>query len=85
MNRKKRKGNYNQKHIIQTDTNCGILYKELVKNERFWRNNGQYYLAREYENRIKLLLNNQIKEASKVVRTEGNYCPTRKLIFNSKI
>ena len=81
MNRKKRNENYNKKHIIQTDIDCGLLYKELVQNERFWRNNGQYYLAREYENRIKLLLNSQIEEASKVVRTEGNYCPTRKLTF----
>lgn len=80
MNRKRR-GNYNQKHAIETDVNCGILYRELVKNERFWRNNGQYYLAKEYENRIKLLLNNQIEEASKVVKTEGKYCPTRKMLF----
>jgi len=78
---KKRKGNYNQKHVIETDINCSILYRELVKNERFWRNNGQYYLAREYGNRIRLLLNNQIEEASKVVLTEENYCPTRKLSF----
>mgnify|MGYP006273278033 CR=1 FL=1 len=80
MNRKRRE-NHNQKHTIETDVNCGILYRELIKNERFWRNNGQYYLAKEYENRIKLLLNNQIEEALKVVKTEGKYCPTRKMSF----
>ena len=80
MNRKRRE-NQNQKHTIETDVNCGILYRELIKNERFWRNNGQYYLAKEYENRIKLLLNNQIEEAMKIVKTEGKYCPTRKMSF----
>lgn len=71
-----------KKHLLESDTNCALLYMNLLKNEKYWRNNGQYYIAKEYETRAKVLLNGDVENASKVVKTEGNYCPTKKISFN---
>tara|TARA_B100000963_G_C22474610_1_gene601791 strand:- start:201 stop:431 length:231 start_codon:yes stop_codon:yes gene_type:complete len=70
------------KHLIETDPEYAFLYANLLKNENYWRNNGQYFIAKEYETRAKLLLNNDYDNASKVVQTEGRYCPTKKINFD---
>ena len=71
-----------KKHLLESDTNYALLYVNLLKNGKYWRNNGQYYIAKEYETRAKVLLNGDVENASKVVKTEGNYCPTKKISFN---
>jgi len=75
---KRRNNNRTKKHFLETDSQSMLLYQNLLKNEKYWRNSGQYYLAKEYEKRAKLLMNGDIKNASVVVKTEGMYCPTRK-------
>ena len=75
---KRRNNNRTKKHFFETDSQSMLLYQNLLKNEKYWRNNGQYYIAKEYEKRAKLLLNGDIENASLVVKTEGMYCPTRK-------
>ncbi len=70
-----------KKHFIETDITYALLYSNLLKNENYWRNNGQYFLAKEYELRAKSLLAEDIEGANKPVKTEGNYCPTKKISF----
>ena len=73
-----------QKHILETDTESMFIYSSLLKNEKYWRNNGQYYIAKEYELRAKLLLNGNKEGALSPVKTEGKYCPTKKINFEER-
>ena len=75
---KRKNNNRREKNFLETDFDSMLLYQNLLKNETYWRNNGQYFIAKEYEKRAKLLLNGDIENASLVVKTEGLYCPTRK-------
>ena len=71
-----------KRHIMQDDFDLTLLYLDLLKREKYWRNSGQYYIARNYEMRAKSLLIGNIEEAKVPVKTEGLYCPTKKLNFN---
>ena len=66
MNRRRR-NKPRSKHVIETEFEITKLYLDLLKNEKYWRNNGQYFIAKQYELKAKLLL--------------GLYCPTKKLCF----
>ena len=82
MNHRRRKNNPPKRHIIQDNIDLLILYLDLVKSEKYWRNSGQYFIAKNYELRAKCLLNGDIDSAKIPVKTEGLYCPTKKLNFN---
>ena len=66
-------------HLFETNPEYVILYQELLKNENYWRNSGQYFMARECERRAKCLLNENIDDYNKVTHTEDLYCPTKKM------
>ena len=68
-----------KKHLFENDIQYLILYNELLKTERYWRNNGQYFMAKECERRAKCLLNENIEDYNKITHTEDLYCPTRKM------
>ena len=68
-----------KEHLFETDVKYFILYNELLKTERYWRNSGQYFMAQECEKRAKCLLNENIDDYKKVTHTEHLYCPTRKM------
>lgn len=82
MNRRRRKQAPPKKHVMRDDFELTLLYLDLLKSEKYWRNSGQYYIAKNYELRAKYLLNGDIKGAKVPVKTEGLYCPTKKLNFN---
>ena len=67
-----------KKHLFETNPEYNLIHQDLLKQERVWRNTGQYYLAKIYEVRAARLLNGDISEAHKAVSTEGLYCPVRK-------
>mgnify|MGYP001163727679 CR=1 FL=1 len=67
-----------KKHLFETEPEYLIIYLDLLKQERIWRNTGQYYLAKVCLGRALQLLNGDITEAHKVVSSEGLYCPVRK-------
>ena len=71
-----------KRHIMQDDYDLTLLYLDLLKREKYWRNSGQYYIARNYEMRAKSLLSGDIEGAKVPIKTEGLYCPTKKLNFN---
>ena len=71
--------NNRKEHLFEKDVKYLILYNELLKTERHWRNSGQYFMARECERRAKCLLNENIEDCNKVTNTEHLYCPTRKM------
>ena len=50
---KRRNNNRTKKHFLETDSQSMLLYQNLLKNEKYWRNSGQYYLAKEYEKRAR--------------------------------
>jgi hypothetical protein len=66
-------------HLFETNPEYVILYQELLKNENYWRNSGQYFMARECGRRAKCLLNENIDDYKKVTHTEDLYCPTKKM------
>jgi hypothetical protein len=82
MNTRRRKQNPPKRHIMQDDFDLTLLYLDLLKSEKYWRNSGQYFIAKKYELRAKYLINGDIKSAKETVKTEGLYCPTKKLNFN---
>tara|TARA_Y100000817_G_C16858442_1_gene544922 strand:+ start:2522 stop:2773 length:252 start_codon:yes stop_codon:yes gene_type:complete len=82
MNRRKKREAPQKRHSMQDDSELALLYIELLKNEKYWRNSGQYYIARNYEMRAKSLLNGDIEGAKVPVKTEGFYCPTKKINFD---
>ena len=79
---RRRRNNQRVKNILQTDFKMTKLYTDLLNNEKYWRNNGQYFIAKNYEIRSRLLLNGDIKGAQVPVKTETLYCPTKKLNYN---
>jgi len=66
-------------HLFETNPEYLILYNGLLKDETYWRNSGQYFMAQECDRRAKCLLNENIDDYDKVTHTEHLYCPTRKM------
>ena len=50
MNQRRKRNNPRKKHIIETDSECRLLYGNLLKNMKYWRGAGQYFISKEYEN-----------------------------------
>jgi|TARA_B110000285_G_C14954462_1_gene528461 hypothetical protein len=67
-----------KKHLFEINPEYNLIYQNIMKQERVWRNTGQYHLAKVCEVRAARLLNGDISEAHKPVSTEGLYCPVRK-------
>jgi hypothetical protein len=71
-------------HLFETDPNMLIEYLQIQKEERVWRNSGQYYMARECQRRSLALLNENIADFKTHLKTESLYCPTKKCHFDSQ-
>ena len=85
MQRKKRNNYSNKKHLFETDPNYLILYLDMIKQEKYWRTQGQYYMARECQRRAFNLKNEKIDQYNNYLKTENLYCPTKKSPFNCMI
>jgi len=65
-------------HLFETNPEYGLIYQNLLKQERLWMNSGQYFMAKECQGRAARLLNEDISEIHIVIPTERLYCPTKK-------
>ena len=66
-------------HLFEKEPLYLVKYLDMIKQEEYWRNSGQYFMARECERRAKCLLNENIDDYKKVTHTEDLYCPTKKM------
>tara|TARA_B110000046_G_scaffold153660_1_gene163282 strand:+ start:537 stop:800 length:264 start_codon:yes stop_codon:yes gene_type:complete len=71
-------------HLFQKDPNVLREYLQVQKEEIFWRNSGQYYMAKECHRRSMALLNENIADFKTHLKTESLYCPTKKSHFDSQ-
>ena len=74
-----RKRNYPIKeHLFTKEPEYLIKYLDMLKQEKYWRNNGQYFMAKECERRASYLQNENIGAYESYRKTEELYCPTKK-------
>ena len=59
-----------QKSFLELNENYLIIYERLLKEARIWNSSGQYWLGKETSNRAKLLINGDVEEALKPIRSE---------------
>ena len=78
MNTRRRKQNPPKRHIMQDDFDLTLLYLDLLKSEKYWRNSGQYFMSRECRRRAICLEKENIGGYESYQCTENLYCSTRK-------
>ena len=67
-----------KKHLFETKPEYVLKYLDMLKQETYWRNNGQYFMAKECERRAKCLESENIGGYESYRKTEELYCDTRK-------
>ena len=72
-----------KKHLFETEPEYLLKYLDMLKLEIYWRNNGQYYMARECQRRAKCLEQENKGGYESYRKTEELYCPTKKLRFDT--
>lgn len=68
-----------KKHLFETNPEYLMKYLDMLKEEKYWRNNGQYYMAKECERRAICLQKENIGSYESYRKTEELYCPTKKM------
>ena len=68
-------------HLFETNPEYEIIHKDLIKQGDFWRSSGQYFMAQECFRKAAQLLHENLEGFDPIVKTEGLYCPTKKLYF----
>jgi len=81
-----------KKHLFETEPIYLLKYLEMLKEEKYWNNSGQYYMARECRKRAMCLEKENIGGYESYQKTENLYCPTKKselntydVVFNEKL
>ena len=59
-----------EKSFLELNEEYLLMYMRYLKEERVWESTGQYWLAKETSNRAKALLNGNVEEALKPIRSE---------------
>ena len=67
-----------KKHLFETEPEYLFKYLDMLKQEKYWRNNGQYFMAKECQRRALCLENENIGGYESYQKTEELYCDTRK-------
>ena len=85
MQRKKnrRTKDHTTDHLFTTNPEYLLFYLDMIKQEKYWRTQGQYYMARECQKRAYNLIHGNINEYNNYLKTENLYCPTRKSNLDS--
>ena len=65
-----------EKSFLELNEDYLVIYERFLKEARIWNNSGQYWLGKETNNRAKLLLNGDVEEALKPIRSEKLYYHT---------
>tara|TARA_B110000902_G_scaffold211688_1_gene242517 strand:+ start:85 stop:324 length:240 start_codon:yes stop_codon:yes gene_type:complete len=76
--RKKRNHFKKEPHFFLKEPEYLLQYLELIKNEKYWRNSGQYHMAKECERRAKCLLNKDMIGFLSVEHSEHLLYPIKK-------
>ena len=72
-----------KKHLFETEPEYVVKYLDMLKQEKYWSNNGQYYMARECGRRAKCLEQENKGGYESYLKTEELYCMTKKLKFDT--
>jgi hypothetical protein len=76
---KRRRNNFKKEpHFFLKEPEYLLQYLELIKNEKYWRNSGQYHMAKECERRAKCLLNRDMAGYLSVEHSEKLVYSTNK-------
>ena len=75
---RQRKKYSSKKHLFDTDPEYLLKYVDMIKQEKYWRNNGQYFMAKECERRASCLEKENIGGYESYRKTEELYCDTKK-------
>ena len=67
-----------KKHLFETEPEYLFKYLEMLKQEKYWRNNGQYFMAKECERRALCLEKENVGGYESYFKTEDLYCDTKK-------
>ena len=67
-----------KKHLFEKEPLYVVKYLEMLKEEEYWRNSGQYFMARECKRRALCLEKENIGGYESYQKTENLYCSTRK-------
>ena len=65
--------NQREKHFLELNDEYLLMYLDFLKQENIWNGMGQYWLAKESRKRALSLLNSDIDEAKKPIRSEIHY------------
>ena len=65
--------NKREKHFLELNDEYLLMYLKFLKEENIWNGMGQYWLAKESRKRALSLLNSNIDEAKKPIRSEIHY------------
>ena len=59
-----------EKSFLELNDEYLLMYMRYLKEERVWESTGQYWLAKETGIRAKALLNGNVEDALKPIRSE---------------
>ena len=62
-----------EKSFLELNGEYLLIYMRLLKEVRVWESSGQYWLAKETNNRASALLNGNIEDGLKPIRSEKLY------------
>ena len=70
-----------EQSFLELNNEYLLMYMGFLKEERVWESTGQYWLAKETSIRAKALLNGNVEEALKPIRSEKLFFHTHKHSF----
>ena len=59
-----------QKSFLELNNEYLLIYIRYLKEVKIWESSGQYWLAKETNNRAKALLDGNIEDGTKPIRSE---------------
>ena len=59
-----------EQSFLELNNEYLLMYMRFLKEERVWESTGQYWLAKETSIRAKALLNGNVEDALKPIRSE---------------
>ncbi len=62
-----------EKNFLELNDEYHIMYYQFLKDSRIWNNTGQYWLGNESMKRAISLLNGNVEEALKPIKSENLY------------
>ena len=62
-----------EKNFLELNDDYNLIYQRFLKDARIWNGIGQYWLGNEYTKRANNLLNGNVEDALKPVKSEQLY------------